>query len=212
MSLNPRWNALFVLLFTALLSCSETGASFVCETGPTSASTGAEVGINDSDLGGQNIDRLAQSFEIGSDRTVSGVRLNLQNVDEDVLNSGTITVSLQSGASAPSGTPLVDDNGDNIDIEGTIDIADITETADDYDVAFAETKNLSANTRYWIVVEASYAGGPTDLIQWRASTDNSYSDGQALYESPANSWIFTNLSGTSNHDFLFRILCENTEE
>ncbi len=172
-----------------------------CAVSYASITAEAELGLNDTVLGG---DELAQSFKVSENKTITKIQLLLQKVG---MTSGSFTgyeVILQlvnDSAGKPTGSAVTSETP-------VLDVSAIGSTSGFYTFTFASNVSLTAGTLYWIRVRGTYPASKKDLIKWYAHNGSSgeYSNGQALYETiTSNDW--QSLVIGDLRDLLFKIGC-----
>lgn len=125
-------------------------------------------------------DRLAQSFQVGSNVSVSRIRLWLKKQGSP---TGTLTIRIETNnAGSPSGT-LVDANATD-----TVAASSVSASYGYINFDLPAAVALVTSTTYWIVLSTSDTASGSNYIIWGAdgSTPN-YSNGEMRYES-ASAW------------------------
>lgn len=141
--------------------------------------------------------KLAQSFTTGTPGYgVGGVDLMLKQLG--TISASSITVEIQTndatGGDHPSGTAV---SGTTV----TIPVSQLPPTFSWVTANFSGTPNLSAATKYWIVVTPGSGWDGNGALLWRTRIGNKYAGGDAAYAQTAAPWVpYTNYA-----DSLFRI-------
>ena len=174
-----------------------------CDYGYTSLSSGAEIAIKSTTLGGSSI---AQSFSLPhSDEgflTLQNVRLYFKRTGS-FDTEDTITASIVADSSSIPDTTIL--SSGNVLIS-TLSDSDFVAK----DIALSSAVSLTTETTYWITITASYPQSDTDLVEVRAHQGSSgeYTSGQALYEtSTPGSW--SSLLIGDFRDLNFQFNCAN---
>jgi hypothetical protein len=169
----------------------------------TTETSGAEMGVAAAanTLGG---DEIAQSFKVPIDKNITQVQLKLLRVGRP---NGTLTLKLQGNSGdAPDGTDLTTATL-NVTTDDTTGEGNISSTkATFYTFTFGSEVSLVTTRTYWLRLQASYSLSDTHVIKWSGNNSNTYTNGNAIYETSINNSWSSNRIGT-NRDLLFKLGC-----
>jgi hypothetical protein len=85
-----------------------------------------------------------------------------------------------------------------------MDVTKISVSPTVYDIDLYKAISLEAKTRYWVVMDANYPSGDTNLVYWVGSYGNGYTGGDAAYLS-RGAWNTDSFASTL--DFAFGVGC-----
>ena len=171
-----------------------------CAIALTTEEKGAELGLSDPSLGG---DEVAQSFQVQSAKTISQIFLRF-------IKLGT-PAHISSDQAASVAMELRDDSSNTPNggllASSTLPVASIgSESSNFYTFDFNQSVTLTANKTYWLRLKGVYQSSSSDLIQWMGNDSNPYSSGAALYEtSTSDEWSYSSIGIT--RDLLFKLGC-----
>jgi len=193
------------LILFALQACSAAGTS--CTVASSTSATDAKgLELKTNTLGGSSI---AQSFQITQTTTVTPTSAFIKLARTGTFATGyTLTLTIESGATATGGGYSPIPNGTSILATGTYDPSRVSTTASNYTFTFTGAQTLSPGTTYWLKLTANYPLDGTNFVVWSAHEGDSgnYTGGQAIYEtSTPGIWSDTLIGGL--RDMVFSIGC-----
>lgn len=197
-----RYHRLFgaALLLMGALGCGQDYHvdDLACPAGSISqviSSTGADVGVGKTSLGGRAI---AQSITPSTTIQVTKVKLLLKSVG---IPSGSVDLIFANDSSGSPGTYV----GDTLS-SVTISSTNITSSGRYVTFTFSNAPTLTAGTKYWLKLSASYTASDTNYVSWMGADGDPHSDGNAIYEtSTPGTW--SNASIGTGRDLAFIIGC-----
>lgn len=191
---SPRLCLLFLTVISMglLTGCGDLPASCGA-TSFTLSTSGAELGIGNSALGGISI---AMPFQVSSDVTVGGVILALKG-NASIGAGNSIQVTIDSGS-----TP-----GTAMSSTSSILISTISATGfANYTFTFSSAVSLKAGTSYWVRAKTTAATDASNFVKWAAYNGtgaSSYSYGGAQYETGTSTWSQASIGAYRFLDFSF---------
>ena len=149
-------------------------------------------------------DELGQSFIAGASMAVAYVNLKLYTLG---YPTGSLVLSIQADQTNGSGNSI--DLPDGTDLgTSTVTMSTTTIPATGAAVAFVFTPTitLTAGSKYWLRLKATYGtGNSSNHVKWAGNDSNAYPYGHAIYETSTTNIWDTTLIG-SNRDFLFQVV------
>lgn len=201
---------IFTIAFLAILSAcgkakKETDEQEACGTtapSVTNGVNGAEMGVSDTNLGGQDI---AQSFTIGEDTTIKKVTLPLKLAGAPNPAAEVNIVLQKDNAGSP----------DNINVASAkpIAIQQINQNGNisEIEFAFVPAVELKKDTKYWLRMSTNLSANPVNVVLWVGHNGNPLVDGEAKFQQGVN-WV-NNAGGIDeDQDLLFQFSCEKAAE
>ena len=168
---------------------------------------GTPIGINGpSTISGA----VAQSFVSRKTGTIGTVQIRLLTVkpSPSTIQSGTLTLSLETDLSASPGAAPTQPSNSALGLEAK-SIADLNLSATVSQlVTFTVNSTVASNVAYWIVLRASYSPNSTSYVTWVGSAADKFATGFPLvYDALHLSW--TNNPPATGQDQYFRAGCTN---
>jgi hypothetical protein len=145
-----------------------------------------------------DLDKLAQSFQIGSTATIDKAQLHLKKTGSP---GGTMTLRIETDNSGePSGT-LADANA-------TIGVAEsgLSTSLAMVDFDFSTNFSLSGSTTYWLVLSTDRTQSDTNYVEWGADAGGGYSSGESGSQ-VSSTWTTPNASAA---DLVFAVVGAST--
>lgn len=173
-----------------------------CQLNITAAPANPHLGILSTDLGS---DKIAQSIVPLTTVQIDSLQLLLGKSENSLSPlGGRITMTIERDSSGgPDGDPLA---------SAQVAVASISTTTLTYSTFTLSTSvTLTSNTRYWVVLDASYNPSENYLVYWLSSNSNTYRNGGAHFLDRSTGTWETNsqkkILNLINRDFLLKYGC-----
>jgi hypothetical protein len=200
-----------VVLALGAISCRDLSvdggrSSLTCAASSVDYTNGAELGLLDPSLGGNE---LAQSFKPQATiKDVKNIALGLKLVSNGFSNlSGNLYVSIVADK---NGAPDLLTSG-SVLASSSVSVSKVTTTGQAVTFTFGTPiAQLTEKTNYWIVLNTSTSWSSSAHIAWLGTDTNTYPDGQALAYNGLG-WLNPDANNaqdpTNKRDLSFQIGC-----